>query len=100
MKARVLRFIKGNVLDLCGLSMPDIVIMEIDVPAVSYPKLCSLLNVMRPGSRLVTYLHLPDIWTPPEMPFAQLPFNASKHDRCVACPAGAVCLLLCIEIVE
>ena len=72
---------KGNILDVCGLSIADVVVLETDMPQVTHLALTKLLCTMKPGARMVTYANLQSIWVSSDMPFRQLPVNESPQDR-------------------
>ena len=80
--ARVLRFLRGNMLRVCSLSVADIVVMETDMPPASHGDVTRLLSSMRPGARLVTYANLRSLWATADLPFRQLPVNEPTSDRC------------------
>lgn len=79
---RVLHFQCGNMFDTPNIHTADIVMMETDVPVDTYPSLLQLLNKMKVGSRLLTYLDIRRLWDgSANFPFRQREVNRNLSDR-------------------
>ncbi len=80
-KYRLLHLECGNLFDVPNMELADVVMLETDIPASTYPNLCQLLNQMHMGARTLSYLDLQTIWCYEPFNFRQAENNRLVSDR-------------------
>ncbi len=80
-KNRTLHFECGNLFDTPRMDLADVVMLETDIPASTFPQFCHFMNQMKVGSRILSYLDLYKIWCYDPFPFKQLDINRKLSDR-------------------